>query len=144
MPTAPSHGRLTGLNHLTLACTDLERSVDFYARVLGMPLAARWTRGAYLQCGELWLCLSLDASAGIAARGDYSHCAFSIPQEDFAPFCQWLRDAGVREWSVNASEGDSFYFLDPDGHRLEAHVGNLTTRLAACRTDPYDGMAFFS
>lgn len=49
---------------------------------------------------------------------------------------------GVREWKQNRSEGDSFYFLDPDGHRLEAHVGDLRSRLAACRQAPYAGMRF--
>jgi hypothetical protein len=47
------------------------------------------------------------------------------------------------EWRQNRSEGDSFYFLDPDGHRLEAHVGSLSSRLARCREMPYAGMRFF-
>ena len=51
--------------------------------------------------------------------------------------------AGAVEWRSNRSEGDSFYFLDPDGHRLEAHVGGLASRLAACRAAPYAGMRFF-
>ncbi|MEG6705638.1 glutathione transferase, partial [Pseudomonas aeruginosa] len=53
-----------------------------------------------------------------------------------------LRAHGVREWKQNRSEGDSFYFLYPDGHRLEAHVGDLRSRLAACRQAPYAGMSF--
>jgi hypothetical protein len=47
------------------------------------------------------------------------------------------------EWKSNRSEGDSFYFLDPDGHQLEAHVGSLESRLAQCRLRPYAGMRFF-
>lgn len=143
MPPALRNGPLTGLNHLTLACRDLDRSVDFYSRLLGFKLAARWQRGAYLQCGDLWFCLSLDANGSSATASGYTHYAFSIAQEDFPPFREKLRDAGVREWSVNTSEGESFYFLDPDGHHLEAHVGNMVTRLAACRASPYEGMQFF-
>jgi hypothetical protein len=33
--------------------------------------------------------------------------------------------------------------VDPDGHKLEAHVGDLASRLAACRQRPYAGMKFF-
>lgn len=43
----------------------------------------------------------------------------------------------------NRSEGASFYFLDPDGHRLEAHVGDLASRLRTCREHPYAGMRFY-
>lgn len=33
---------LGGFNHLTLAVTDLERSIAFYAGLLGCKLAASW------------------------------------------------------------------------------------------------------
>ncbi len=46
---------LNSLNHLTLAVSDLARSVDFYHQLLGLKLHARWDNGAYLTCGELWL-----------------------------------------------------------------------------------------
>ena len=36
---------LTALNHLTLAVTDLPRSLDFYTQVLGCRLHARWDGG---------------------------------------------------------------------------------------------------
>lgn len=136
---------LTGLNHLTLAVRDLERSLVFYRNTLGLYLHARWDRGAYLSAGDLWLCLNLDRQASDAqlASTGYTHTAFSIAEADFAAFATRLRDAGVPEWNRNRSEGDSVYFLDPDGHQLEAHVGGLATRLAACRAAPYDGMVFF-
>ncbi len=59
-------------------------------------------------------------------------------------FRQKLRNNGVIEWQQNQSEGDSFYFLDPDGHQLEAHVGSLSSRLAECKERPYKGMQFFT
>lgn len=39
---------LTGLNHLTLAVTDLPRSVSFYHGLLQLKLEATWDSGAYL------------------------------------------------------------------------------------------------
>ena len=132
---------LAGLNHLTLAITDLQRSIDFHVELLAFRLRARWASGAYLELGELWLCLSVDAAR--SAGPDYTHYAFSLAQTDFAAFVAHAAAHGVKECKSNRSEGDSFYFLDPDGHRLEAHVGSLESRLAQCRLQPYAGMEFF-
>lgn len=133
---------LTGLNHLTLAVTNLDRSVAFYRDLLQLQLEARWESGAYLSLRGLWLCLSLDPLRNDAPATDYTHYAFSISNADFPRFVEHLRAANVQEWRDNRSEGVSFYFLDPDGHKLEAHVGDLASRLAACRLRPYAGMQF--
>ena len=134
---------LTGLNHLTFAVRDIERSTAFYQQVLGFRLHASWNAGAYLSLGDLWLCLSLDSLKQEGPAPDYTHYAFSIAQTALDGLHQRLRDNHVTEWRQNLSEGDSLYFLDPDGHRLEAHVGDLNSRLAQCRVKPYAGMRFF-
>jgi catechol 2,3-dioxygenase-like lactoylglutathione lyase family enzyme len=134
---------LTGLNHLTFAVRDIERSTAFYQRVLGFRLHASWDAGAYLSLGDLWLCLSLDSQRPDRPAPDYTHYAFSIAQTELDGLHQRLRDNYVTEWRQNLSEGDSLYFLDPDGHKLEAHVGDLQSRLAQCRIKPYAGMRFF-
>ena len=46
---------LLGLNHLTLAVSEVERSFRFYVEVLGFIPKARWHQGAYLVLGDLWL-----------------------------------------------------------------------------------------
>jgi catechol 2,3-dioxygenase-like lactoylglutathione lyase family enzyme len=108
---------LTGLNHLTLAVTDVERSFAFYTELLGCKPAAVWDGGAYVTPGDLWICLSLDpARAVVAPQADYTHYALSVAQQDFDAFRKRLLLEGVIEWRKNKSEGDSFYFLDPDGH----------------------------
>lgn len=128
---------LRGLNHITVAVSDLERSLRFYTDILGMQGHVRWDRGAYLSLGELWFCLSFDKAA---PAQDYSHIAFDIAESDFLPFAEKLRQAGVTEWKQNTSEGQSIYFLDPDGHRFEAHCGSLQTRLDAIAKAPYAGL----
>ena len=56
-------------------------------------------------------------------ESDYTHYAFTVAEADFEPFSNKLEQAGVTVWKQNKSEGASFYFLDPDGHKLELHVG---------------------
>jgi len=119
---------IRGLNHITLATTDLPRAIAFYTGALGLTLEHQWQRGAYLSAGNLWFCLSVEDHVTLAA--DYTHFAFDIAAEDYAATCARLEKHGAQEWKANRSEGDSFYFSDPDGHRLELHVGDLASRLA--------------
>ena len=127
---------IRGINHITLAVADLDRSVTFYADTLGLALRYRWDDGAYLEAGSLWLCLSRDPAAATARRADYTHFAFDIAAQDFDSFAARLKAAGITSWKDNRSEGASFYFLDPDGHRLELHVGDLASRLASYGITP--------
>ena len=122
---------IRGVNHVTLVVTELSRSIAFYVETLGFRLRAKWKRGAYLD-GPLWLCLELGPAV---ARPDDSHIAFSV--------AALPGDIAVTKWKDNKSEGPSLYFLDPDGHKLELHVGDLESRLRSCRERPYDGMEFF-
>ncbi|MBT0720277.1 glutathione transferase [Tatumella sp. TA1] len=131
---------LTGLNHITLAVGDLSKSIDFYVNTLGFTLKARWSQGAYLLLGELWFCLSVDT---VSINSDYTHYALTISGDNFDDFTQRIKDRGTVEWKVNRSEGRSFYFLDPDGHKLEIHDGDIDSRLKLCRYHPYEGMELF-
>ncbi len=125
--------RLTGINHITLACSDLEVSVAFYTDVLGARLRARWARGAYFDLGSLWLCLDVGV---VQPRDDYTHVALDCSDEDFPALAHSISQAAPL-WKGNKSEGSSLYFLDPDGHRLEVHAGTIASRLQAYahRTD---------
>ena len=103
---------LTGLNHITIAVSDLERSLDFYINALGFKGHVKWRQGAYLSLGDLWLCLSVDKPD---EKSDYSHIAFSISQQDFTDFSHKLIQLDIAQWKENKSEGESLYLLDPDG-----------------------------
>jgi catechol 2,3-dioxygenase-like lactoylglutathione lyase family enzyme len=132
--------KLIGLNHLTISVENVESSFNFYNNILGFIPRAKWNQGAYLSLGDLWLCLSLDE---VSIGSDYTHYCFSISEDNIDEFHQKIKLMNIREWKSNQSEGKSIYFLDPDGHKLEVHVGNLSTRLESCKKKPYEGMVFF-
>ncbi|WP_163575101.1 fosfomycin resistance glutathione transferase [Halomonas faecis] len=134
---------ITGINHVTLAVSDLPRAFAFYTEVLGLKPIAKWTSGAYLQAGDDWICLSLDAETRNSPHPDYTHLAFSVPSLAFNDTAEAIRASNATIWKQNSSEGDSLYFLDPDGHKLEIHSGDLNSRLAALRERPYDGLEWF-
>lgn len=131
---------LTGLNHITIAVKNLTISFDFYTQLLGFNPHVRWDSGAYLSLGDLWLCLSCDTAI---PSQDYSHIALDCAVENFKSVATRLRSAGANEWKQNTSEGDSLYFLDPDGHKLEIHCGNLQSRLESLKEKPYKGLVWF-
>lgn len=132
MQTPPNAPRVSGLNHVTLVVSDLPRALEFYCGVLGCVLRLRWAQGAYLVAGDLWLCLELGQPD---LRADDTHLALSCAPQDFDALAQRITDA-ARQWKQNRSEGASVYFLDPDGHKLELHLGDIATRLAHARHSP--------
>ncbi len=129
---------LSGLNHITLTVANLPRATEFY-QAIGFDLHVHWATGAYLTAGTCWLCLS----EGLPKPSmDYSHIAFSISEKSIAELKTVLARFAVSLWQENSSEGDSVYFYDLDGHKLEAHVGTLATRLASLKENPYQGLTW--
>jgi glutathione S-transferase fosA5 len=135
---------ITGLNHLTLSTKDLEPSFTFYRDVLGLRPLLRHLRGAYLLAGDFWLCLDLDPLTRSGPLPEYTHLAWTVGPNDFSALSEKIKSSGARIWKENKSEGNSLYFLDPDGHKLEIHVGNWRARLRdAARTRWGESMEFF-
>jgi len=131
---------LKGLNHITIAVNNLDESFDFYVNLLGMTAHAKWIDGAYLTLNDLWFCLSCDT---VVTSSDYSHLAFDVSATNFETLKSHLINKKIKQWQVNKSEGRSFYFLDPNGHKLELHVGSLSSRLASLKLTPYGGLEFY-
>ncbi|WP_299005137.1 fosfomycin resistance glutathione transferase [uncultured Shewanella sp.] len=131
---------LNGLNHITVTVKDLDESFIFYVDLLGMKPHAKWDKGAYLSLGELWFCLSCDE---VSPSQDYTHIAFDVSCSNFPLLQSQLMAAGVAQWKQNSSEGDSLYIFDPNGHKLEIHVGCLNNRLDSLKIKPYKSLQLF-
>ena len=134
---------IRGLNHTTLAVKDLQRSFQFYVEVLGLKPVACWYKGAYVLAGNDWLCLTLDAQARSGPLPECTHLAFTVKPEQFQSMTERLQDAGVSSWQNNHSHGESFYFLDPDGHKLEIHASDLASRVESLRNKPPRELVLF-
>jgi catechol 2,3-dioxygenase-like lactoylglutathione lyase family enzyme len=134
---------ITGINHLTLSISDIETSFDFYTNLLGFKPVAKWPQGAYLLAGGVWIALVVDQHVRLGQLPEYTHIAFSVSEQNFRVLSERIRAAGAKIWQTNWTEGDSLYFVDPDGHKLEIHASDLETRIRTARANPWDGLEFF-
>jgi len=136
---------ITGINHITVSVRNLDKSFAFYSQVLGFKPLMKHAKGAYLLAGDLWFCLDLDANTRKLPLPEYTHFAFSVKEADFDNLSKKITSAGTKIWKDNKSEGNSLYFLDPDGHKLEIHIGDWKTRIDHYKNDSkYRHMTFFS
>ena len=124
---------ITSVNHITLAVINVQKSFDFYKDVLGFKPLCKWDKGAYFLIGNFWFCLNVDESR--IPNPCYTHYAFSVSQEDFINLSERIKQSGANIFKDNISEGDSLYFLDPDGHKLEIHIGNWQSRIQHKKND---------
>lgn len=131
---------ITGLNHITLAVKDIETSFTFYRDILGFMPLCQWEGSAYFLVGDLddphalWFCLDRDVNRQETSCN--THYAFSVSPEDFKAISDRIIASGATVFKENSSPGDSLYFLDPDGHKLEIHVGDWQTRIVAKKAHP--------
>ncbi|WP_416370488.1 VOC family protein [Streptomyces sp. PR69] len=123
--------------HVGLNVTDLDRSIAFYTKALGLDVAGEGEhegrRHAFLtHDGELLLTLWQQAADGFAAsRAGLHHLAFQVDSiEEVKAAEQVLRELdaefaydGVVPHGEGAASGGIF-FTDPDGTRLEIYASS--------------------
>ena len=129
---------IRGINHITFATTKLNESIEFYSEILGGKLKAKWEKGAYLELGNVWIALNQVDSFEVRCDDITTHIAFTVDNDSFLQIKDRLNSIGVVEYKKNISEGNSFYFNDPDDHKLEIHTGSLDTRLNWIKDNNHD------
>jgi catechol 2,3-dioxygenase-like lactoylglutathione lyase family enzyme len=121
-PSNPnSEFELGGINHVALVCADMEKTVDFYTGVLGMPLVKSLDlpggmgQHFFFDAGNgdcvafFWFASAPDGVPGISAPaaipgigeiisavGSLNHLAFHVPAEKFDEYRKRLKEKGVR------------------------------------------------
>jgi catechol 2,3-dioxygenase-like lactoylglutathione lyase family enzyme len=120
---------LAGINHITLAVKNIDQAFAFYRNVLGFKPLVKWDKGAYFLINNFWFCLNVDENC--KPDCGYTHYAFSVTKENFAAMAQKITASGAKIFKENTSPEDSLYFLDPDGHKLEIHIGDFQSRITA-------------
>ncbi len=141
--TGPEDDRFEfrGVNHVALVCRDMAETVDFYTRVLEMPLVKTLdlpnNRGQhfFFDCGGgdtvafFWFPNAPQAAPGIAsmhpdfvskgtqtAHASMNHLAFSIPLDKFDAYVEKLKSKGLSVRVINHQDGDGHASAEMNEH----------------------------
>ena len=134
---------INGINHITISVKSLNESFQFYSNILGFKPLMKTSKIAYFLAGDLWFCLDEDPHTRLEPLKEYTHVAFTVSIGHLNALRKHLEASHVEIWKKNNSEGESIYFLDPNGHKLEVHVGDWKSRLESIRRDPWDPETIF-
>ncbi len=121
--------RIQGIDHVAINCRDLERSLEFYTKVLGLPITKREPSKPgieyFLDCGPALVGLI----QGDSAKGEHplkgdglggNHVSFRVRTGDFDSVVETLKRQKVPiHFSKKREKSWSVYFEDPDGNKLE-------------------------
>ena len=123
---------VTGLFETHLLVRDLERSIEFYRDVVGLPLALEVPErsAAFFWVGDRGRSMLGLWGIGSAPMGMELHIAFEVGLEDVLSAPERLRSRGITPLSFFGEETSepsvigwmpaaAIYFRDPDGHQLE-------------------------
>ena len=133
--------------HVVIKVRNLENSLDFYTRVLGLKVMGRIDPNvAFLSTGRDHHELGIAEIGGEAPGNSFyrvgvEHFAFRLRDEnDLREAYQTLLDENVEiAYTVNHGVAKSVYFLDPDGNELEVYADNSQEEVATF-DNPYGGM----
>lgn len=115
--------RVTELNHVAITVADVDRSIDFYVRILGLeklPRPAFDFPGAWFRLGksqELHLIGPREEKAYVGSRGNH----FALMVDDIDAWdAQLTREAAQFVPKKVRPDGAYQIFVeDPDGHFIE-------------------------
>ena len=132
--------RIIGIDHVAINVRDLDKSVEFYTKVIGLKITEREPSKPgteyFLDCGPslLGIIQAKDLSTlhpfeneGLGAN----HFSFRVHAKDFDPMIERLEENGVKiEFAKKREKSWSLYFYDIDGNKLEVTAWPLEDGVA--------------
>lgn len=116
----------SGIDHVVLHVSDLQRAKNFYVERLGMTVYRENDNQVFLHAGAQGVALfrrpdgatGASSSGGGGGGGDMNHLALTVAGGTYESLKAELEAQGIK---VSGRPGDDrcIYFNDPDGHRLQ-------------------------
>jgi len=122
---------ITGIGHIAITCQEIEASLDFYTRILGLPEAFR----LHNDDGSLWMVYLKTGSDDFIELFTKGGDPAEVPANasGFKHLCLWVDDLEATLHSLQAKGLDvdptgirtgrskcrQYFIADPDGVRIE-------------------------
>jgi catechol 2,3-dioxygenase-like lactoylglutathione lyase family enzyme len=113
--------KVTGINHVVLHVTDVERSRRFYMEVLGFEdrnlSVGPSMKASFLRCGVQGVDLFEVANGDVHGGKEMNHMALNVAAADLDEIVAELSQIGVE--TSDRTPRNTVFISDPDGHRIE-------------------------
>ena len=110
-------GAVKSMNHVSVFVPNVQKSVEFYQGLFGLPLLTRQDPGINLSTGSSFLGI-YPAQPG-AATGSINHVCFGMENFDADAVLKQLTDRAIKGNIRLRGDTKELYFTDPDGIRVQ-------------------------
>ena len=110
-------GAVKSMNHVSVFVPNVQKSVEFYQGVFGLPLLTRQEPGINLSTGSSFLGI-YPAQPG-ATAGSINNICFGMENFDADAVLKQLTDRGIKGNIRLRGDTKELYFTDPDGIRVQ-------------------------
>ena len=121
--------QIKGIDHVAVNVRDIDKSLEFYTRVIGLNITAREPSKPgieyFLDCGPslIGIIQAKDLTRNHAFENEglgANHFSFRVHSKDFEPMIKRLEECNVMiEFAKKREKSWSLYFYDLDGNKLE-------------------------
>jgi predicted enzyme related to lactoylglutathione lyase len=118
---------VTGVDFVSIPTRDLDRAMDFYENVLGLPRSTLWQRagqepvGAEYETGTVTLALIACERLGIEFQPNHVPIAFRVDDVEAARADLEARGVSFKGETLDSGVCHQALFEDPDGNSLDLH-----------------------
>ena len=110
-------GAVKTMNHVTVFVPNVQKAVDFYQGLFGMPILTKQDAGINLSTGSGFY--GIYPAPASATTGSINHVCLGLENFDADAVLKQLTDRGVKGNIRLRGDTKELYFTDPDGIRVQ-------------------------
>ena len=113
-----------GIEEIFLKTKNMEKALDFYHGILGIPIDKQDEERTYLQMERGHIVLQMENSTGLHRGGGPMHFALTVTEEVFDSILAKFEGSRVFTRGPYGQKGErrALFMMDPDGNEAEINT----------------------